>query len=392
MHGSTAALDAVHHAVVAAVAAAFVALAAALLLLLWRRKKRMAGRGPGAPHGLASSDEAPAAQALPLPVVPLADVERATDGFHSSRVIGQGPHFTVYALAAASPGARDQEAQLAAKRMRPHLILGDPGGRRFPPSVRSLPILPRHPNLAALVGLSEGPGERVLLVQRAPAGSRALHALLHDDKHPPLTWRRRAAVAAGAARGLAHLHAHGVPHGRVRPCNVLVVAAAVAGGARAVVCDYGLAGFLGDVVRAEEEDDVYMFGALLLEVMTGRRWDGGRLAGWALPLIRRGGIGVSAEDRQVLLDARAGKADLQPRLLARMARVALACVGNSDARSRPGMAEVSAILDDVDAAYGRCRDDGVQPEEDGGEERHSGCLLGPGRSAHKAEMLLRNPV
>ncbi|XP_062196544.1 serine/threonine-protein kinase-like protein CCR1 [Phragmites australis] len=378
MHDAVVA--AVHHAVVASAAAALVALAVALFLL-WRKRLVAAARAADG----AAVVPGPAATTAPLRVVPLADVERATDGFHPSRVIGQGRHFAVYA---AAPG-------IAAKRMHPHLVLGDPGGRRFPAAVRSLAV-PPHPNLAALVGLSEGPGERVLLVERAPAGAVSLDRVLGgDDAHPPLSWHQRAAVAAGAARGLAHLHAHGVAHGRVRPRNLLVNANAGARWRHATrLTDYGLAGFL-DRADAHAETDVYMFGAVLLELLTGRRWDGGRLADWALPRIRAGtGPGALAE---VLDVARAGppRDKAEARLLARTARVALACVGN-DGRSRPGMAEVSAILSDVEAAY-RGRKGAPEGEEeeddgDGDEGRLSGCLLAPSRSAHKGDKLLRLPV
>uniref|UniRef100_A0A0E0LUF3 Protein kinase domain-containing protein n=1 Tax=Oryza punctata TaxID=4537 RepID=A0A0E0LUF3_ORYPU len=379
--------EAVHHAVVAVAAAAVVALAVALFLL-WR-KKRVARAGGGAGGGDGDGG-AVAVAVAPLPVVPLADVERATDGFHPSRMIGQGRHFTVYA---AAPG-------LAAKRMRPYLVLGEPGGRRFPAALRSLAV-PPHPNLAGIVGLSEGPGERVLIVERASAGSVSLDALLYHGTEAPahdtpqLSWPERAAVAAGAARGLAHLHAHGVAHGRVRPRNVLVDAAAAAHGPYGVrVSDYGLSTFLhnddGDDhgrLDARAENDVYMFGAVLLQLLTGRQWDGGRLAHWALPLIRAGPPALAE-----VLDERTGKPThkAESRLLARTARVALACVAN-DGRSRPRMAEVSAILDDVEEAYRR-RDRLPEHEVDGGEERFSGCLLAPSRSAHRSEMLLRLPV
>ncbi|KAL6901003.1 hypothetical protein ACP4OV_005679 [Aristida adscensionis] len=391
MHDAVVA--AVHHAVVAGAVAALVALAV-VLFLLWR-KRRVAAATAGADAGAVPG--AAAAKAAPLPVIPLADVERATDGFHRSRVIGQGRHFAVYA---AAPG-------IAAKRMHPHLVLGDPGGRRFPAAVRALAAVPPHPNLAALVGLSEGPGERVLLVERAPAGSVGLDRLLagdDDERFPPPSWHQRAAVAAGAARGLAHLHAHGVAHGRVRPCNLLVVGAAAAAARRrrrqhsgVRVTDYGLAGFL-DGEDARAESDVYMFGAVLLELLTGRRWDGGRLAEWALPQIRAGAAAGPCALGEVLDVARAGapRDKAEARLLARAARVALACVGN-DGRIRPGMAEVSAILSDVEAAYRR-RDG--EPEgadeygdgEDDDDGRLSGCLLGPSRSAHKADMLIRLPA
>ncbi|KAK3121589.1 hypothetical protein QOZ80_8BG0656800 [Eleusine coracana subsp. coracana] len=355
-----AAAAALHHAVVAVAAAALVALAVALFLLWRKKKKRRVATASNA-------DRATKAASASLPVVPLADVESATDGFHRSRLIGRGPHFTVYA---AGPG-------VAAKRMHPHLVLGAASGRRFPAAVRSL-AMPPHPDLAALVGISEGPGERVLLVDRAPAGAAGLDALLFGAASA-LTWRQRAEVAAAAARALAHLHAHGVAHGRVRPCNVLVVVV-VNGSAQTRLADYGLAGFLDDRSNTNIEEDVYMFGAVLLELLTGRRWDGGALAGWALPRIRAG---------SEVLDAAADKAEA--RLLARAARVALACVGNADGRSRPRMKEVADILTDVEAGFRRR--EGEVGEDDGGgdEERLSGCLLGPSRSVHKADLLLRPP-
>ncbi|KAG8087181.1 hypothetical protein GUJ93_ZPchr0010g9106 [Zizania palustris] len=379
--------EAVHHVVIACAAAAILALAVALFLL-WRKKRVAAGRS-GAGGGGGGSGASSVA-AAPLSVIPLADVERATDGFLPSRVIGQGRNFTVYA---AAPG-------LAAKRMRPHLVLGEPGGRRFPAAVRSLAV-PPHPNLAAIVGLSEGPGERVLIVERASAGSVGLDVLLHGARvpldEPVLTWPQRAAVAAGAARGLAHLHAHGVAHGRVRSRNVLVDAAAAARGPYGVrVSDYGLTSFLhddddddGHRLDARAENDVYMFGAVLLELLTGRQWDGGRLAQWALPRIRAGAPLLTE-----VIDARAGEParKTELRLLARTARVALACVGN-DGRSRPGMAEVSAILDDVEEAYFRLDSAPGGNKDDDGEQPFSGCLLAPAsRSTHGAETLLRLPV
>jgi hypothetical protein len=350
---------ALHHAVVAGAAAAVVALAVALFLL-WRKRR------------VAAAEAATPAATAPLPVVPLADVVRATDGFHRSRLLGRGRHFAVYA---AAPG-------VAAKRMHPHLVLSDAGGRRFLPA-RALAAVPPHPDLAALVSVSEGPGERVLLVERAPAGAVGLDRMLFgrgavDDTAMPILmpWRRRAASAAAAARALAHLHAHGVAHGRVRACDVLVSHDA------ARLTDYGLAGLLGG--KATAEDDVYMFGGVLLELLTGQGWDGGRLADWALPRIRAAAL-------EVLDVAPADKAEA--RLLTRVARVALACVGN-DGRSRPRMAEVAAILSDVEAAYRRHEraTDGEDDDEEGNEGRLSGCLLGPGRSVHKPDMLLRPPV
>jgi serine/threonine protein kinase len=102
----------------------------------------------------------------------------------------------------------------------------------------------------------------------------------------PLDWTTRVRLLLGAARGLACIHREyrtsGVPHGNIKSTNVLLDK-----GGAARVADFGLAlllspahaiarlgGYMApeqaDNKRLSQEADVYSFGVLVLEALTGR--------------------------------------------------------------------------------------------------------------------------
>ncbi|KAL0305698.1 UNVERIFIED_CONTAM: Serine/threonine-protein kinase RIPK [Sesamum radiatum] len=93
---------------------------------------------------------------------------------------------------------------------------------------------------------------------------------------------------------------------------------------------------------ASKECDVFGFGVVLLELLSGRRSEQGLMVEWALPLIK--GMRFSE-----LLDPRlAIPSQVEP--LVRLGRVALACVANSR-KNRPSIAQVAAILSDLEMNF-----------------------------------------
>lgn len=168
-----------------------------------------------------------------------------------------------------------------------------------------------------------------------------------------LDWGRRVRIAAGVARGLEYLHevvAPSIIHGCVKPSNILVDVKLCAR-----LCDYGLhflggdekEGLIGYVdeeywvqkKRVSKECDVFGFGVVMMELLSGRRSEGGRIVEWGLPLIKGKRMSEFLDPRLPI------PSDLQP--LLRFSNLALACVGNSR-RNRPSIPHVATILNSIE--------------------------------------------
>ncbi|XP_061337716.1 leucine-rich repeat receptor-like protein kinase PXC1 [Gastrolobium bilobum] len=145
----------------------------------------------------------------------------------------------------------------------------------------------KHPNIVRLRAYYYAKEEKLLVYDYLSNGS--LHALLHGNRGPgriPLDWTTRISLVLGAARGLARIHAEysaaKVPHGNVKSSNVLLDKNGVA-----CISDFGLSLLLNPVhavarlggykapeqaeqKRLSQQADVYSFGVLLLEVLTGK--------------------------------------------------------------------------------------------------------------------------
>ncbi|KAJ9168794.1 hypothetical protein P3X46_020279 [Hevea brasiliensis] len=281
------------------------------------------------------------------PTYPLTDIDAATDGFNHRRVIGKGRLGTVYAA------LLPREELVAVKRIHPSLVLSN-AGCGFSSILKTL-SLAQHPNILPILGFSQAPGERIIVMEFVDMASLDFHLHENSDAGFLLDWSSRLRVAAGAARGLEYLHERMAPnviHGCFKASNILLD---VKFSAR--VCDYGLS-FLAPKERryvagcVDEEywreigggpckaSDVYGFGVVLLELLTGRRNEEGLLVKWALPLIKENKFSE-------LLDARlAIPSDTKP--IIRLAKVASACISNSR-KSRPTIVQVAAILNSLEA-------------------------------------------
>ncbi|KAL5222341.1 hypothetical protein ABZP36_027054 [Zizania latifolia] len=155
----------------------------------------------------------------------------------------------------------------------------------------------KHPNLLPLKGYYWTPQLQLLITDYAPHGS--LEARLHGNDggsvFPPLTWAERFRVVAGTAKGLAHLHQSFRPpmiHYNVKPSNILLDEQC-----NPMISDFGLARLLPKLdkhvissrfqggmgmgyvapelacqsLRINEKCDIYGFGVLILELVTGRK-------------------------------------------------------------------------------------------------------------------------
>ncbi|OAY82135.1 putative leucine-rich repeat receptor-like protein kinase [Ananas comosus] len=212
----------------------------------------------------------------------------------SAEMLGKGSYGTAY------KAVLDDGSVAAVKRLRDVQVSGK---REFEQHLEQLGRL-CHPNLVPLTAYYYAPDEKLLVYDYMPNGS--LFSLLHGNRGPgrtPVDWGLRMQIAAGAARGLAHIHharrSPKLAHGNVKSTNVLLDKA---GNAR--LADYGLALMVpsagasrsagyrppeappadGRRAWATQRGDVYAFGVLLLELLTGRPAASDNAGGGAMDL------------------------------------------------------------------------------------------------------------
>ncbi|KAI3466952.1 hypothetical protein Pfo_023615 [Paulownia fortunei] len=139
-----------------------------------------------------------------------------------------------------------------------------------------------HENLEPLRGYFYGRDEKLLIYEPLPKGS--LSALLHGNNKPLLSWEIRVKIALGAVRGIEYLHSisPGTTHGNIKSSNVFLTdyyEARVSefGLTQLVSSMSNLSGYrapeVTDSRKISQQADVYSFGVLLLEQLTGKAPD-----------------------------------------------------------------------------------------------------------------------
>ncbi|EHA8591163.1 protein NSP-INTERACTING KINASE 1 [Cocos nucifera] len=205
------------------------------------------------------------------------ELQIATNNFSSKNILGKGGFGNVYR------GHLPDGTLVAVKRLKDGNAAG--GELQFQTEVEMI-SLAVHRNLLRLYGFCMTATERLLVYPYMSNGSVASRL----KRKPPLDWTTRKRIALGAARGLLYLHEQCDPkiiHRDVKAANILLDDCC-----EAIVGDFGLAklldhrdshvttavrGTVGHIApeylstgQSSEKTDVFGFGILLLELITGQ--------------------------------------------------------------------------------------------------------------------------
>ncbi|CAH9088291.1 unnamed protein product [Cuscuta epithymum] len=210
------------------------------------------------------------------------ELQIATDNFNEKNVLGQGGFGKVY------KGVLPDNTKIAVKRLTDYESPG--GDAAFHREVEMISVAV-HRNLLRLIGFCTTPTERLLVYPFMQNLSVAYRLRERKPGDSVLEWPTRKRVALGTARGLEYLHEHCNPkiiHRDVKAANVLLDEYY-----EAVVGDFGLAklvdvrrtnvttqvrGTMGHIApeylstgKSSEKTDVFGYGIMLLELVTGQR-------------------------------------------------------------------------------------------------------------------------
>ncbi|KAL1832486.1 hypothetical protein ACET3Z_002137 [Daucus carota] len=219
------------------------------------------------------------------------DLKKATRNFRSDSVLGEGGFGSVFKgyidENTFTPSKWGTGLVIAVKRLN---LDGSQGHQEWLAEINFLGTL-THPNLVKCIGYCLKEEHRLLVYEFVPRGSLEVHLFKRDPQCPPLSWTFRIRVALGAAKGLAYLHSSlaGVIHRDFKTSNILIDS-----NYDAKLSDFGIAKdgpdhgnthvstmILGTRGYAAPEyvatghltykSDIYGFGVVLLEIITGRR-------------------------------------------------------------------------------------------------------------------------
>ncbi|KAM0825664.1 hypothetical protein ACQ4PT_069406 [Festuca glaucescens] len=220
------------------------------------------------------------------PMYDLGIIRAATGGFCPKNVIGRGGFGIVY------KGKMPDGQEVAVKKLSAENRVQ--GLKEFKNEVDLIAKL-QHRNLVRLLGCCIHGSERILVYEYM--SNRSLDAFIFDSRRrASLSWKTRMGVILGVARGLVYLHQdsrHTMIHRDLKAANILLDGEMVA-----KISDFGIAKLFSSTGDDREDStvtdrivgtygymspeyamdgmvsfmqDVYSFGVLLLEIVSGRR-------------------------------------------------------------------------------------------------------------------------
>ncbi|CAN6479415.1 unnamed protein product [Victoria cruziana] len=297
---------------------------------------------------------------------PYVELDHATNKFSNSNLIGIGESCNVY------HGRLKDGRDVAVKRLNLKVQKGSQADIEFLTEVEMIARL-NHFNIVPLLGycsVSLGKYcESIQIFEYMPNGNLRCH--LDAKQKEPLDWATRVGIALGSAKGLEYLHEAAAPrilHRDVKSSNILLDS-----NFRPKISDLGMAkriahddqpscpssparmlGTFGYFApeyaitgRASLKSDIFSFGVVLLELISGRppintssKKGQESLVMWALPLLRDS-KSVIQELTDPLLKGKFPEVEVLV-----MSQLARECL-NFDPELRPTMAEVVQILSTI---------------------------------------------
>ncbi|KAI3909862.1 hypothetical protein MKW92_048517 [Papaver armeniacum] len=249
-----------------------VLLAICFWFFCFRRKKRQTENSYGA------DDEIQSTESFQFN---FSTISAATNNFSEANKLGEGGFGSVY------KGTLSNEKQIAVKRLSENSGQGE---QEFKNEVTLVAKL-QHKNLVKLVGFSLAGEEKLLIYEFMPNAS--LDQYLFDPiKCTQLDWKRRHKIIRGVARGLVYLHDESrlkIVHRDLKASNILLdmdmnPKIADFGMARLIVPDQtqastkrivGTHGYMAPEYvlhgHFSVKSDVFSFGILVLEIVSGKR-------------------------------------------------------------------------------------------------------------------------
>ncbi|XP_038875400.1 probable inactive receptor kinase At4g23740 [Benincasa hispida] len=221
----------------------------------------------------------------------------------------------------------------------------------------------RHENVVELKAYYYSKDEKLMVYDFFGQGS--VSAMLHGkrgEEKPPLDWDTRLRIAVGAARGIARVHAENggrLVHGNVKSSNIFLNSQQYG-----CVSDLGLATITSslsppisraagyrapevtDTRKATQASDVFSFGVVLLELLTGKspiHATGGEeivhLVRWVHSVVRE-------EWTAEVFDVELMRYPNIEEEMVEMLQIALSCVARIPDQ-RPKMAEIVKMIENV---------------------------------------------
>ncbi|KAF4362905.1 probable inactive receptor kinase At5g58300 [Cannabis sativa] len=271
----------------------------------------------------------------------------------SAEILGKGNNGTTY-KAVLDEGS----TTVVVKRLKEVIV----GKREFELQMEVVERIGHHPNIVPLRAYYYSKDEKLLVYNYMPAGSlfTSLHGFRGAER-TPLNWDSRVKISLGAAKGIAHIHSDGGPksiHGNIKSSNVLLNQ-----DLEASITDVGLAQIVNfppiisriigyrapeaiETRKLTQKSDVYSYGVLLLEMLTGKipiRYPGHDevvdLPRWVRSVVREEWT-AEVFDVELLRQSHVEEEMVQ------MLQIALACVSKVP-ENRPTMEQVVKMIEDL---------------------------------------------